>query len=285
VVEEVGVPLEVRLRFGRAAVQVVADRLGVEILHIKGDAVDPSLREHQTGTDVDILVRPADVARLDAAIRREGWQLYSSFAYGSPFGHAQTYLHESWGYLDLHRWFPGIRIDPGSAFDVLDRNGTVIDEVGIGCRVPGVDAQAVLLILNAARAAGHRKGEVAAIWEQASPEDRQRYLRLADELDARVALAAATGDLERYRGRREYALWKSISEGGSRAAEWWGRIRAASSAREAAGLLIQAPRVNVEQLRYELGREPTRRDVFGEFWRRQGRAIAEVGEWMRRRRA
>lgn len=281
-VEEVAVPLDVRLRFGRAAVQVVADRIDASVLHIKGDAVDPSLRPMNAGTDVDILVRPQDVARLDRAIRGEGWRLYSTFAYGSPFGHAQTYLHDMWGYLDLHRAFPGIRLDPASAFDVLDRHGSLIDEVGIACRVPGIDAQAVLLLLNAARAGGRDNAEVAWIWGRASPGDRERLLRLADELRARVALAAATGDLEQYRGSREYALWKAISEGGSRGAEWWGRVRAASSVREALVLASRAPRVNIERLTHDLGREPTRGEVFREFLRRQRKAIEEVLTWVRK---
>lgn len=284
-VEEVAVPLDVRLRFGRAAVQVVADRVGASVLHIKGDAVDPSLRAAQMGSDVDILVRPADVSRLDAAIRREGWRLYSSFAYGSPFAHAQTYLHDTWGYLDLHRSFPGIRIDPAKAFEVLGRDGGVIDEVGVHCPVPSVDAQAVLLLLNAARAGSRREYEVATIWGSASADDRDRFVKLADELGARVALAAATGDLEEFRGSRDYPLWKAISEGGSRSAEWWGRVRAAPSFREALVVIARAPRVNVEQLRHDLGREPTRRDVFHEFWRRPRHAVTELREWLRKPRA
>jgi hypothetical protein len=283
VVEEVAVPLDVRLRFGRAAVQVVADRIGVDLLHIKGDAVDPSLRPMHLGTDVDVLVRPADVSRLDSAIRLEGWKVYSTFAYGSPFGHAQTYLHDTWGYLDLHRAFPGIRLNPTAAFEVLDREGSVIDEVGVACRVPGVDAQAILLLLNAARAGGRGNPDVAWIWDRASPDDRARLSRLADELRARVALAAATGDLEDFRGSREYPLWKAISGGGPRGAEWWGRIRAASSAWEAITLVLRAPRVNVEHLRIDLGREPTRREVFREFLRRQRRAAVEALGWARRR--
>jgi hypothetical protein len=285
VVDEVAVPLDVRLRFGRAAVQVVADRIGVDLLHIKGDAVDPSLRPMRVGTDVDVLVRPADVTRVDRAIRLEGWKLYSTFAYGSPFGHAQTYLHDTWGYLDLHRAFPGIRLNPASAFDVLDRDGSVIDEVGVACRVPGIDAQAILLLLNAARAGGRNNPDVDWIWGRASHGDRERLIRLGDELRARVALAAATGDLEKFRGSREYPLWKAVSEGGPRGAEWWGRIRAASSAREALVLVVRAPRVNVEHLRIELGREPTRREVFREFLRRQRRAAVEVRAWVRRPRA
>jgi hypothetical protein len=285
VVDEVAVPLDVRLRFGRAAVQVVADRIGVDLLHIKGDAVDASLRPMRVGTDVDVLVRPADVTRLDRAIRLEGWKLYSTFAYGSPFGHAQTYLHDTWGYLDLHRAFPGIRLNPASAFDVLDRDGSVIDEVGVACRVPGIDAQAILLLLNAARAGGRTNPDVDWIWGRASPDDRERLIRLGDELRARVALAAATGDLEKFRGSREYPLWKAVSEGGPRGAEWWGRLRAASSAREALALVVRAPRVNVEHLRIDLGREPTRPEVFREFLRRQRQAAVEVRAWIRRPRA
>lgn len=283
-VEEVAVPLEVRLRFGRAAVQVVADRIDASVLHIKGDAVDPSLRPMQLGTDVDILVRPPDVARLDQAIRGEGWRLYSTFAYGSPFGHAQTYLHNTWGYLDLHRSFPGIGLDSASAFDVLDRDGGFIDEVGIACRVPGIDAQAILLLLNAARAGGRGNPDVAWIWGRALPDARERLVRLADELRARVALAAATGDLEQYRSSREYVLWKAISDGGPRGAEWWGRMRAASSVREALVLAARAPRVNIEQLTHDLGREPTPGEVFREFLRRQRKAVEEALAWVRKPR-
>ncbi|WP_457100837.1 nucleotidyltransferase family protein [Microbacterium sp. P5_E9] len=283
-VEEVAVPLDVRLRFGRAAVQVVADRLGVDVLHIKGDAVDPSLRAMQTGTDVDILVRPADVSRLDRAIRREGWVPYSTFTYGSPFGHAQTYLHDTWGYLDLHRAFPGIRLDPASAFDLLGVESGSMDEVGVACRVPGTDAQAVLLLLNAAREGGTRRADVTNLWERASPDDRERRLRLADQLGARVALAAATGDLDSYRDRPEYALWKAITEGGSRSAEWWGRMRAATSPSEVFGLIARVARVNTEHLRIELGREPSREEVVREFLRRPRRAVAELWAWANRAR-
>jgi hypothetical protein len=233
---------------------------------------------------VDILVRPAHVTRLDQAIRQEGWRLYSSFVYGSPFGHAQTYLHDAWGYLDLHRYFPGIRLDPTSAFEVLQRGSGVIDDVGVPCRVPGTDAQVVLLILNAARDVGGRRAEVARLWGRASPEDRERLTRLVDELRAGVAFAAATGDLERHRGAPEYALWRAISEGGSRSSEWWGRIRAASSVREVLTLVARAPRVNIEQLTHDLGREPTRGEVLHEFIRRQRRALADLRSLAWRRR-
>ena len=106
---EVPVPLAVRLLLGRAAVQVIASDAGADLLHIKGNAVDTSLRAREApGTDIDVMARPTHVPRLHDELLRHGWVVYSSFRYGSPFGHAQTYRHPDWGYLDLHRMFPGI---------------------------------------------------------------------------------------------------------------------------------------------------------------------------------
>ena len=117
---EVTVPLAVRLLLGRAAVQVIAGDVAADVLHIKGNAVDASLRPREApGSDIDVMVRPEHVPRLHDALLQHGWVVYSSFVYGSPFGHAQTYRHPDWGYLDLHRMFPGIRLEPERAFDVL----------------------------------------------------------------------------------------------------------------------------------------------------------------------
>ena len=275
-VTEVAVPLGVRLRFGRAALQVVADEVGAEVLHIKGDAADPSLRPGEaSGTDVDVLVRPDHVDALDRALRVRGWRLYSTFVYGSPFGHAQTYVHDSWGYLDLHRWFPGIRTAPGVAFQRMWENSHVVDFAGVGCRVPSVAAQATLLVLNAARGSGE-SADVPLSWTEASSAHRKAVEDLVEELDARVAFAAATGELDRYRGAPDYRLWKVVSEGGTRAEEWWARILSASSPVEALRIAARAPLVNVEHLSIELGRPPTRREVAAEFFARPARGVREA---------
>lgn len=278
---ETTIPLAVRLRFGRAAVQVVADQIGADILHIKGDAVDPSLRPHRFGTDVDILVRPRHVRLLDEAVRGQGWQLYSSFEYGSPFGHAQTYLHDSWGHLDLHRSFPGIRLDPDEAFDVLARDGSTLEVADVTCAVPGIRAQAALLLLNAARAGGHREHDVELLWDAASPEQRAGVRALAGELRADVAFSAAVGGLEHHRGAPDYRLWKVISEGGSRSEEWWARIRAAPTFGSALRLIARAPRVNVERLAHDLGREPTRAEILVASVKRPVTAVSDA--WKRSR--
>ena len=68
--------------------------------------------------------------------------------------------------------------------------------------------------------------DLALSWTDAAPELRDAVEALVDGLDARVAFAAAVGDLDRYRGEPDYRLWKVVSEGGARSEEWWARIRA-----------------------------------------------------------
>lgn len=283
---QVSVPLSVRLRFGHAAVQYLADEIGADLLHIKGMAVDPALRgAWSVGTDVDVMVRPDHFRRLDDALREHGWRLYTTFASGSPFGHAQTYLHDAWGYIDIHRFFPGIRVDPGPAFDRLWSDRHPLEIAGIGCAVPSVPAQSLLLILNVARAGGANGRDLAVVWREASDERRQEIEALIDDLDAHVGFAAAVGGLDRYRGERDYRLWKVVSEGGSRSEEWWARVRAAPTFADAARVVARAPLVNVDHLTHRLGRAPTKREITAEFFWRPARAVGEAWRGLRRRGA
>lgn len=281
---QVSVPLSVRVRLGHAAVQRLADEARVELLHIKGYAVDPELREPPRGTDIDVMVRPAHISVLDRALREHGWRLYTTFEYGSPFGHAQTYLHDVWGYIDIHRFFPGVRVEPALAFDRLwTDHGTVV-VAGIPCAAPSIPAQALILILNSARAGTGRQRDLDVAWSGASEARRSEIEALAAELDAHVAFAAAVGGLERYRGERDYRLWKVASTGGTRSEEWWARVRAAPSLVEALRVVAHAPLVNVGHLAHRLGRDPTRLEIVVEFFARPARAVGEWRRGARRRR-
>ena len=273
---QVTVPLVVRLQFGHAAVQRLAVEIGADLLHIKGAAVDPSLRPGgHIGSDVDVLVRPQHVEALDRALQANGWALYSTFEWGSPFGHAQTYLHDAWGYLDIHRRFPGIRLKPDAAFEVFWADRQQVEIAGLDCAVPSVAGQAVLLVLNAARASRQRRAGVA-VWTEASTERRAEMSALVGRLHAEVAFAALTGGLDRFRNERDYRLWKVVSEGGSRSAEWWARIRAAPNVWAGLRIAARAPLVNVDHLAHRLGRTPTRGDIVLEFLRRPIRAVREA---------
>jgi len=273
----ISIPLAVRIELCRAAVQTIADRQGVRMLHIKGAAVDPVIRPNaRSGTDVDVLCDPARIDEMHARLREHGWRLHSTFDDGSPFAHAQTYWHPDWGYLDLHRRFPGIGIADDDAFALLWHDRGPHTCAGRAAQVPSLDAQIVLLMLNLARRSEDHGGEVERAWAEQSDDDRARRTRLVAELRAEVALAAATGELERYRDRREYALWKAVSDGGSRTREWWARVRAAGTTWEAIRIVLRAPRPNLSRLTRELGREPTGRDVTAAMVRRARTAVNEL---------
>ncbi len=217
----------VRLTLGRAAVQTIADHAGIELLHIKGNAVDAALREPTAiGSDIDILVLPAHVEKLDRELRKHGWRVYSTFTWGSPFGHAQTYTHEIWGYVDVHRWFPGIRADAARAFALLCSGSRMVEFGGTPSRVPGVvdRRRSSCSTRPVAVAMGRTCG---ACGTTPPPERRREIEKVIDALDARVAFSAATGDLESLPPRENYRLWKVISEGGIA----FGRVVGARSSR------------------------------------------------------
>jgi hypothetical protein len=271
------VPLPVRLELARAAIQTIAAQQGARVLHIKGATVDESLRPVvAAGTDVDVLVVPDDLARLDAALREHGWSVYSTFRNGSPFEHAQTYWHPDWGYADVHRWFPGIRMPAARAFDLLAAGGGVADAAGVGCPVPSVDAQAVVLMLNAARGTPRARAIANTVWDAADDRTRHRREALVDALDARTAWCATRGTLDSCRGRRDYALWNVTVHGGTRTAEWWARVRAQPRLRDAVITALRAPLVNTDRLRHELGRAPRAGDLLRAFGRRARRAWLEL---------
>lgn len=280
---QVSVPLSVRLRFGHAAIQYLADSIGVDLLHIKGAAVDSSLRPPEMhGTDVDVLVRPKHFTRLDRAMREQGWRLYTTFLTGSPFGHAQTYLHEAWGYIDIHRFFPGIRLAPDPAFERLWLDRHTVEIAGVECAVPSVPAQSLLLILNVARAGGANHRDLVVAWQEAPDHSRTAIRELVDVLDAHVGFAAAIGKLDAHWGEPDYRLWKVVTQGGSRSEEWWGRVRAAPTFAQAVHVIARAPLVNVDHLAHRLGRRPARFEIVAEFFARPARALREAWRGLRR---
>ena len=282
---EAQVPLGVRVRLGHAAAQHVADAVGARILHLKGYALAESLRwPGRVGTDVDVLVHPGDLKTYLAGLAAAGWACQTGFEWGSAFGHSSTLLHPDWGYLDVHRLFPGLGPDAARSFEALWAARTTSDLGGRPCTVPDLDGQALVLLLHAGRSEGSVKAEqdVARAWGAASAERRASIEALVGRLGAEVGFAAAVGGLERYSDRPEYRLWQVASQGGTRLEEWRARVAAAPTLRAKAAVVARAPLVNVEHLAATLGRRPTRAEIAREFVERPLRGVREE---MRRRRA
>lgn len=279
-------PALVRITFAHATAQRLADQAGVRILHVKGPAThldllprtnDDQIAPRQS-SDADVLVEPEGVDRFVAAVASASWREITSFTTGSAFEHAASYWHDKLGYVDIHRVFPGFRADPNEVFDRLWSSRIPVSFAGIDGSAPDVTAQRLLLLMHAARDAGSPDHtDIRLAWGEANDQQRAQILALADALDARLALAAAIGGLDKFRDEPEFELWSYFSSGGGRRVdEWRARIHAADSPLDAVRLALRSLVVNTDHLAMELGREPTRREVLDRYRSRVVRASEEL---------
>ncbi|MFP5415736.1 MAG: nucleotidyltransferase family protein [Actinomycetes bacterium] len=289
-------PLIVGVQLGSAALQVIADDHGVDLLQIKGPAVDPSLlatREvtDETGAirvetvarqsvDADLLVRPAHLQRLFAAMRAHGWEMAYRFEDGSPFEHASTWLRPGLSSADVHRSFPGIGLHAEAAFDRLWADRRTMRIAGYPCVVPSLAGQRLILLLHAVRGGEVSGGDVHRAWERATEQERADVDALAADLRAEVALAACTGRLDQYRHAREHDLWQALATGNrSRLALWKARVKAQPDLWNAVRTAYWLVAPKAGRLERALGRPPTARELIG-AWGDQavvaGREVARV---------
>lgn len=275
--------MDARLALTHAMVQVACEQWHVDALHLKGAALDESVAwPGRSGTDVDLLVRPAHLARFVEGLRHLGWVQRERFHTGSSFEHAAGFYHPGWAPLDVHRHFPGLGRSADEGFDVLWPERTERTIAGIPCAVPSLEAQALVVLVHAARSGGGSRAALdvqAAYWS--ADQARQKAIEaLAERLDAQLPLdIALQRDLDSHRGRSDFALWRVAAEGGTRLDEWRARAAAAPTRIGAARVLARSLLVNRDSLSIRLGRPISRVEVVREFIARLIRAIMQ--EWRR----
>ncbi|KRE44164.1 2-nitropropane dioxygenase [Knoellia sp. Soil729] len=271
-------PWSVGIRFSHAVLQTLADDHGVDLLHIKGPAVDDSLGGGtRHSIDADVLVRPTHVEQLIAAMHDHGWQTQYLFEDGSAFEHASTLVHPFLAPVDVHRRFPGVDGDAATAFERLWVERHDMDLAGVACAVPSVAAQRLILILHATRAGALNHPDIQQSWREATEEERQSVTALAGEIGAGVALAAGTGRLHEHVGEPGYDLWRVLSSGEtSRGRLWLARVGAAGTRRGAlrTGLRLVVP--NRHRMTTILGRPPSRRELALAYVASGRRGVREV---------
>ena len=268
-------PLRAGVALAAAALQVIADDAGVDLLHVKGAAVDEALLARRTVTDLDtgqtstlvvprssvdadVLVRPSHVKRLFAAMAAHRWTMVYRVEDGSAFEHASTWIRPGVCPADVHRTFPGIGLPGERAFDVLWSDRHDIGLAGQSCPVPSLDAQRLILILHAVRGGDLGSEDIRLAWTAASDTERAAVDALAVRLQAEVALAAGTGRLEEHRAHREYPLWKALSAGDtSRTTLWWARVKAQPNPWHALRTAVHLIAPKPDRLERELGHKPT----------------------------
>jgi len=274
-----GIPPSIRVELAHAAVCLLAQRAGVDLLVVKGPGMDPLVAfDGRASSDVDVLVRPDQVGRFLDIARVHGWSARDRFETGSPFGHSTTLFNPTWGDLDVHRLIPGIGVAADDAFEVFWSRRIQVTLAGHPCPHPEPAAQAFVLVLHAARSEGSPRAirDVAHAWAGAPARRQADILALVDRLDAHVAWAAATGGLEAFRDDPTYRLWAVASRGGGRLEEWRARVEAEPSWRGKVAITVRAPLVNTDHVAMLLGRRPTRTEILVEFVDRFRRGAVEL---------
>ena len=274
-----------RIQIAHAALQAAADEHGIRTLHIKGPALHESLLRVVDGkpkprgsTDADVLVEPRAARRFVKVLKEYGWNQYTTFTSGSPFGHAATMWHEQLGYADIHRYFPGIGIPAEESFMRMWRTRHAIVLAQRVCWVPSVEQQRLILLLHAARSAGTSSADYAPAWGNVDDDIRLDVRALAAEFRADLPLAAAIGELEQWRGDRRHDLWHQFSSNQphSRTEEWVARIKAANGPIDAGKIAVRSLFVNTDHLAMKLGRQPTRKEIWEAWLSRFRRAADET---------
>ena len=131
-----------------------------------------------------------------SALTGLGWERYSEFETGSPFEHAANYWNPDWGYIDVHRQFPGFQATPDAVFDRLWAHRERLPIAGWPCQVPDRIGQALVLLLHAARDESRGTTEVPRIW--AALDSGVRYA--AKSRSARAAEATLANSIWRGKG-------------------------------------------------------------------------------------
>ena len=280
------IPLEVRVELAHAAVAALSRQSAIRVLVLKGPAMDPSVAPSgRSSSDVDVLVSPKELAAWLATLGEHGWRPMDHFETGSSFEHSQTFHHDVWGHLDVHRVVPGIALDPAQAFEQLWESRVRAPLAGSAIPVPPPAAQALILCLHAARSHGSQRAarDLDYAWTRATPERQAEILAWVQSLDAHLGWAAATGHLDDYRDDPAYLLWVVASRGGTRLQEWRARIAAAPTPRTKMRVAARSILVNTDSLTIRLGRRPTRTEIIGALGRRAHVAALEIARGVTRR--
>jgi len=199
-----------------AALQHVADDLGVRILHIKGLVARQELgTERGQPSDVDILVDPLGMSRLCDRLGDLGWA--PADLEWATNNHATVLAHPMWGATaDIHIAIPGMGRTPQQAFELLYRNSHRASIAHRPCAVPDTTDHALLLILHDLRTPQRGVASALAIWNGL---DRSRQ----GELHARARALGCPGYVEALSGQRgpwRLRVWQAAMRPGAQGAIW-----------------------------------------------------------------
>lgn len=131
----------------------VAEKLSIDVLFIKGPTLHAQgLRQREHSGDVDCWVAPGDELRLARAMTEWGWTPAISALTGTRVLHSLTLRVVEWGSaVDVHSWFPGMAVDPHTAFEIAREHSELREFAGKTVMTPRPALHAVIYALHEMR--------------------------------------------------------------------------------------------------------------------------------------
>ncbi|APF40457.1 nucleotidyltransferase family protein [Neomicrococcus aestuarii] len=279
----VPLPLEVRVRMTHALIAVICRENGIDVLHIKGhSAPDGFYRPNRTSSDADILVRPTQAKLLVSLLTANGWKTVTTFESGSIFQHATALWHTVWGYVDIHRSFPGISIHPDEAFQEFWSRRSSKSIAQQQCNVPDSVDHALLIAIHAARDPSRGNSDVEYL-KLRLEDEWQKVVARSTEMRAETPFAIATQRTlpANVESSRDFLLWRALANGDDRLALLQGRLAAANGMFPKAKILASIFIANRDHLHMQLQRPPRWSDYVLEF---KSRANETLSAWKKHRK-
>jgi hypothetical protein len=150
-VKDLTLDVEEAVPLGHALLARLAHDLGIRALAVKGPVLAmQGLRAAKTSADIDVLVEPAGLDRLCAALGDLDWRLAEvvETPHIVPF-HSVNLSHPRWPVeIDLHHWFPGFLAAPDEVFDLLWSRRVNASLAHQECPAPDMVAHTALMALH-----------------------------------------------------------------------------------------------------------------------------------------
>lgn len=183
-----------------ALVDHVAATADISALFIKGPAATlMGLRENHVSADVDVLVRPEDLARMVELLRARGWlERPSGVAVVRRYSHSRTLYHPQWNCdVDVHDRFPGMEAAPDCVFDTLWRDRQYLVMAARSVPGPSIPAAVIFQALHSLRGMEEprHEREYSGLLQRVDVTLHQGIVDLSVELQATAALKPLFDDL------------------------------------------------------------------------------------------
>lgn len=257
-------PLDARIRLAHGLITHIFATYGVRSMHFKGYAAAGIFPATRHSTDVDVIIDPKHQDLAIRSLTENSWTLVTDYHQGSIFRHAASLWHKHLGYVDVHRWVPGLHSAPQQTFDALWRYHTNTHIAHYPCPTPSRLDHILLILLHCARDPHRGIHDAHHVWESLDTESKKQLRHRVMTFEAETPWKLATGE-DLGADPHQLRIWAAIRNDANRTELLHARIQAERNPLKKTRLLLGAFVPNRSHLHIASGHHPTLDDYITEY--------------------